>query len=62
MTLAVAAGRFAWDVARRQADDDAVVDFGLQLGLLCGLQAGLNVVQMGLSLAGKQADLQQLGE
>jgi hypothetical protein len=62
LTVAAMAGRFGWDVVRRQADGNAVVDFGLQLGLLCGLQAALNVAQLGLSVAGKQLDVQQLGE
>jgi hypothetical protein len=62
LAIAVAAGRFGWDVARQQADDDTVVDFGLQLGMLCGLQAGLNVVQLGLCVAGKQLQPSQLGE
>jgi hypothetical protein len=62
LAIAVTAGRFGWDVVRRQADDDTVVDFGLQLGVLCGLQAALNVVQMGLCVAGKQLEPSQLGE
>lgn len=62
LTVAAAAGSFAWDVARRQADAVTVVEFGWQLGMLCAVQAGLNAAQLVLSLVGGQIDVQQLGE
>ncbi|KAI8464965.1 MAG: hypothetical protein J3K34DRAFT_461664 [Monoraphidium minutum] len=51
-TVALTAARFARDAARGDAGDAAAVDFGRQVGLLCGAQAGLNAVLLLLGLVG----------
>eukprot|EP00878_Enallax_costatus_P032547 GHUV01035776.1.p1 GENE.GHUV01035776.1~~GHUV01035776.1.p1 ORF type:complete len:282 (+),score=65.86 GHUV01035776.1:77-847(+) len=62
LTVAVTAGRFAVQLSQRRADVDAVQDFGFRVGLICAVQALLNVVQVGLGLVNGQAVPGQLGE
>lgn len=54
LTVGVSAATFCWPLAKRRADAEAVTDFGLQVGMLCGLQAGLNLAQLLLSAASRQ--------
>jgi hypothetical protein len=62
LSVAVAAGRFATNLGRREADTDAVLRFGFQVGGLCAAAGLLNMAQIGLGLASGLLAPLQLGK
>jgi len=46
LTIALATARFAREVGLGTAGDAAAVDFGIQVGALCGAQAAVNALQL----------------
>jgi hypothetical protein len=51
LTAAGCAVRFGWGVVKAEADAGAVMDWGLQVGVICGCQLLLNLTQFGIATA-----------
>ena len=52
LTIGLAAARYAREIGLGHAGDAAAVDFGLQAGVLCAAQAGVNGLQLLAALCG----------
>ena len=62
LTAAGCAMRFGWDVVNAEADASVVMDWGLQVGVICGCQLLLNMAQFGIAAANNAMRPEAAGE